>query len=287
MTYERGGNVKIDKKYLCSPKYESHCDEWPQAYVYAFHWSIIKMNHWAYPHPYTLVSALRYGAKPHPTLLLTTRPSPTPTNASSKTVHPSHRLNPCRNPSSPPLRQFDTGLSIFLIIIGILQHSYMIGTMGAYLTNSDANAVQFLQKMENVRRYMKFRKLSEDLQFRISNYLEYVWSRSQGFDEHTILDELSPPLRMSVLQSLHLENLKKIDWLTFDDESFMNELIYLLKPAVYGPGDTITAKGQMGSQMYFIVRGRAKILLPDADKFLEEGASVLCSVVGIGWPTSL
>ena len=157
----------------------------------------------------------------------------------------------------------------------------MIGTMGAYLTNSDANAVQFLQKMENVRRYMKFRKLSEDLQFRISNYLEYVWSRSQGFDEHTILDELSPPLRMSVLQSLHLENLKKIDWLTFDDESFMNELIYLLKPAVYGPGDTITAKGQMGSQMYFIVRGRAKILLPDADKFLEEGVSVCVSMCGL------
>ena len=56
MTYERVSDEKIDKKYLCSPKYEAHCDEWPQAYVYAFHWSIIKMNHWAYPHPYTLVS---------------------------------------------------------------------------------------------------------------------------------------------------------------------------------------------------------------------------------------
>ena len=45
---------------------------------------------------------------------------------------------------------------------------------------------------------------------KISNYLEYVWSRSQGFDEHTILDELSPPLKMSVLQSLHLQNLQNL-----------------------------------------------------------------------------
>ena len=94
---------------------------------------------------------------------------------------------------------------------------------------------------------------------RMVNFIEYKFENQMGTEEADILDELSDSLRIAALKEMHLDNLKKISWLIFDDESFMHELLQLLIPETFGPDDIVFRKGEVGTTLYFVVSGKCRL----------------------------
>ena len=116
--------------------------------------------------------------------------------------------------------------------------------------------------------------LGHELRERMVNFIEYKFEREMGCDEADILDELSDSLRIAALKEMHLKNLKKISWLVFDDDSFMHELLQLLLPETFGPGDKIFLKGEVGTTLYFVVSGKCRLsgIPGGGSKVLGEGS---------------
>ena len=56
-------------------------------------------------------------------------------------------------------------------------------------------------------------------------------------------------------------------------DSFLREVSLHLRPVVYTPGDYIFKKGDRGSEMYFLIKGKLKVLTGDENKVLNTLSS--------------
>ncbi|MBY0527642.1 MAG: glucose-6-phosphate dehydrogenase [Gemmataceae bacterium] len=52
------------------------------------------------------------------------------------------------------------------------------------------------------------------------------------------------------------------------DQVFLQNLAMMLKPVVYGPGETVIKNGELGNEMYFICRGKVEVV-GDGDKVVS------------------
>jgi glucose-6-phosphate 1-dehydrogenase len=70
------------------------------------------------------------------------------------------------------------------------------------------------------------------------------------------------------VEVVNREALGRVPLLQGADAVCLHNLAMMLRPAVYDPGEYILRKGDVGREMYFIVRGRAEVL-GDGDKVLK------------------
>ena len=60
----------------------------------------------------------------------------------------------------------------------------------AYMSNLILASVEHKQKVETMKSYMRHRKIPSELQTRIEEYLDYLWTTQKGLDESTITSML-------------------------------------------------------------------------------------------------
>src|SRR5689334_7612102 len=107
----------------------------------------------------------------------------------------------------------------------------------------------YREKIDSVTTYMRYKGIPNNLQARIHDYYDYLWSRQKGLrsfnsisnycsglDEDDILSDLPPSLRTEVALFLNREVIQKVPFFKNASESFISVLVRLLKPQVCAPG---------------------------------------------------
>ena|SRR6218665_38771 len=69
---------------------------------------------------------------------------------------------------------------------------------------------EFQQKVDAVKRYMKLRGVSNDLQTKISQWFEYMWTDRRSMDEDSVLDILPETFKAEIATEVHMEVLKRV-----------------------------------------------------------------------------
>lgn len=154
--------------------------------------------------------------------------------------------------------------TMIVMIIGAGLYGYIIGNIANLLTNIDIAKTNFMQKMEKINTFMKYRRIPVELQNRINNYYTFLWENRKGYDESNIMDELPSSLRMKIALYLNKDIFEKIPIFKEASEDLISELVLNLKPVIFTPGDYIFRKGDIGLNMYFISRGIVEVI--DEDK---------------------
>ena len=62
------------------------------------------------------------------------------------------------------------------------------------ITNMNAARTEFQNKMDGIKQYMEFRKVSKDLEDRVIKWFDYLWSNKQSLNEEEILGTLPDKL---------------------------------------------------------------------------------------------
>uniref|UniRef100_A0A7S3G5B6 Cyclic nucleotide-binding domain-containing protein n=1 Tax=Palpitomonas bilix TaxID=652834 RepID=A0A7S3G5B6_9EUKA len=171
-----------------------------------------------------------------------------------------------------PETPLETIFVILVVLSGISTYATIIANVGSLLMNLDSNSIAYQRKMETIDQYLAFRKMPDDLRLDVRKYYEHVWTQRKGFDENAILADLPTPLRMQVLRELNEEFIKKIPWLCIDDKGFLNDLLKLLRHAIYPPNEAIFFRGQPGREVYFLVTGKVRVDLESGPVILGEGS---------------
>ncbi|VDK80857.1 unnamed protein product [Dibothriocephalus latus] len=171
------------------------------------------------------------------------------------------------------------GEYIFITIdflAGVLIFATVVGNVGAMIANMNAAKTEFQSQMDSVKRYMEYRKVSKDLEQRVIQWFDYLWSNKQSLEEENVLGILPDKLKAEIAIHVHYDTLKRVKIfqaillvsLFFStpqdcDPGLLVELVLKLKLQVFSPGDYICRKGDIGKEMYIVKRGKISVVGDD------------------------
>ncbi|CAM1319621.1 CNGA2 (predicted) [Pycnogonum litorale] len=162
-----------------------------------------------------------------------------------------------------PERDSEYLFTVIDFLVGVLIFATIVGNVGSMITNMNAARAEFQNKMDNVKRYMEFRKVSKDLETRVIKWFDYLWSNKQSLNEDTILATLPDKLKAEIAIHVHLDTLKRVRLFQDCEPGLLVELVLKLKLQVFSPGDYICRKGDVGKEMYIVKRGCLSVVADD------------------------
>ncbi|XP_015785555.1 cyclic nucleotide-gated cation channel subunit A-like [Tetranychus urticae] len=164
-----------------------------------------------------------------------------------------------------PTRDEEYIFVIFDFLIGVLIFATIVGNVGSMITNMNASRAEFQSRMDAVKQYMEFRKVSKELEKRVIKWFDYLWSNKQSLDEEAVISILPDKLRAEIAMHIHLDTLKKVKLFQDCESGLLAQLVLKLRLQVFSPGDFICRKGDVGKEMYIVKRGRLSVVGDDGN----------------------
>lgn len=163
--------------------------------------------------------------------------------------------------------------AMFVELAGVLTYGYLIGNVVNILSKKDPSKIKFRENMEKLSALSRLRNLPSSLQERIKDYYVYMWKKKMGFDEAEFINGLPIGLKKEVSLQLKKEIVEKIPLFQNTTEHFLMEIALRLKPMVSIPGEIIFRQGDIGHEMFFIVKGKVAIIKSETKvvKILNDG----------------
>ncbi|KAM6323062.1 cyclic nucleotide-gated channel alpha-2-like [Podargus strigoides] len=163
----------------------------------------------------------------------------------------------------PPVRDEEYLFMIFDFLIGVLIFATIVGNVGSMISNMNATRAEFQAKVDAIKHYMQFRKVSKDVEIKVIKWFDYLWTNKKAVDEREVLKNLPDKLRAEIAINVHLETLKKVRIFQDCEAGLLVELVLKLHLQVFSPGDYICRKGDIGKEMYIIKEGKLAVVADD------------------------
>ncbi|XP_074003602.1 cyclic nucleotide-gated channel alpha-2 [Numenius arquata] len=163
----------------------------------------------------------------------------------------------------PPVRDEEYLFVIFDFLIGVLIFATIVGNVGSMISNMNATRAEFQAKIDSIKHYMQFRKVSKDMETKVIKWFDYLWTNKKAVDEREVLKNLPDKLRAEIAINVHLETLKKVSIFQNCEAGLLVELVLKLRPQVFSPGDYVCRKGDIGKEMYIIKEGKLAVVADD------------------------
>ncbi|XP_015219522.1 cyclic nucleotide-gated channel cone photoreceptor subunit alpha isoform X2 [Lepisosteus oculatus] len=163
----------------------------------------------------------------------------------------------------PPVKDVEYLFVVCDFLIGVLIFATIVGNVGAMISNMNANRAEFQAKIDSIKQYMQFRKVSKDLEARVIKWFDYLWTNKKTCDEKEVLKNLPDKLKAEIAINVHLDTLKKVRIFQDCEAGLLIELVLKLQPQVFSPGDYICRKGDIGREMYIIKEGKLAVVADD------------------------
>uniref|UniRef100_A0A8C5TPK7 Cyclic nucleotide gated channel subunit alpha 2 n=1 Tax=Malurus cyaneus samueli TaxID=2593467 RepID=A0A8C5TPK7_9PASS len=163
----------------------------------------------------------------------------------------------------PPVRDEEYLFVIFDFLVGVLIFATIVGNVGSMISNMNATRAEFQAKIDSIKHYMQFRKVSKELETKVIKWFDYLWANKKAVDEQEVLKNLPDKLRAEIAINVHLETLKKVRIFQNCEAGLLVELVLKLRLQVFSPGDYVCRKGDIGKEMYIIKEGKLAVVADD------------------------
>ncbi|KAJ1215021.1 hypothetical protein NDU88_002631 [Pleurodeles waltl] len=163
----------------------------------------------------------------------------------------------------PPVIDSEYFFVVADFLVGVLIFATIVGNVGSMISNMNAARAEFQGRIDAIKQYMHFRKVSKDLEKRVIKWFDYLWTNKKAVDEREVLKYLPDKLRAEIAINVHLDTLKKVRIFADCEAGLLVELVLKLQPQVYSPGDYICRKGDIGREMYIIKEGKLAVVADD------------------------
>ncbi|KAL0994244.1 hypothetical protein UPYG_G00119760 [Umbra pygmaea] len=162
-----------------------------------------------------------------------------------------------------PVRDEEYLFVVFDFLVGVLIFATIVGNVGSMIANMNATRAEFQARIDAIKHYMHFRRVSKELEARVIKWFDYLWTNKKAVDELEILKNLPNKLQAEIAINVHLDTLKKVRIFQDCEAGLLVELVLKLRPQVYSPGDYICRKGDIGKEMYIIKEGKLAVVADD------------------------
>ncbi|KAJ3404269.1 Potassium voltage-gated channel sub H member 7 [Chytriomyces hyalinus] len=153
--------------------------------------------------------------------------------------------------------------SLVYIMFAAVVYAVFLGAISSAVMAVNPSGRLFDQKIGELRDYIRSKDLSKETEARLLTYYETRY-RGKYFEEDALLSNLNDSLKAEIL----LQNTRKliinVPFLKRSvgdgrDELFIGRIAAALLSINFIPGDYVTKQGDSGSDMYFILNGKAEV----------------------------
>ncbi|KAI8829897.1 hypothetical protein BJ741DRAFT_712573 [Chytriomyces cf. hyalinus JEL632] len=150
-------------------------------------------------------------------------------------------------------------------IIGAGLYASIVGTISSLSIGMDASGRLYKQKLDELKEYMGWKDLDNITRRKVLKYYELKY-RGKFFEEATLLNEMNDSLRMEIAAHNCKQLISKVGFLHREmgdgrDHIFLGRIATALSAVYFIPGDIIISAGDMGSEMFFILKGTVNIMV--------------------------
>ena len=164
-----------------------------------------------------------------------------------------------------PLRELETIFEQFVVLAGACFLAGLISVFAEYLGECDRIGVNaFDQKIQNLKKYLQYRNIPEDIQASILFFHNCRWKDSQTLDERETLRLLPEPLQLDIAFAVKQRVIKLVPILDALPNTIQKRLAHAMILQVFSSRDhpIIYSQGDIGWEIYFIASGVVSIGLP-------------------------
>ena len=159
-----------------------------------------------------------------------------------------------------PTNDAERSYALVALLIGALVFGFMLSSIGELVSTMDKNAVKLDGKLDDVKDFTRWHKMTPDLAARVRKYFEVFYSRQSAMDEEDIISHLAPSLKREVVKHLIGKSVARIpmfseEYCDFATLNFQLEVHPLLKPIVYELDEVAVAKRSTGDCLFFLDKG--------------------------------
>ena len=109
-----------------------------------------------------------------------------------------------------PVQNSEILFVTFDFLVGVLVVSSIVGNIGTMIENMNAARADYQNKMDSIKQYMLFRKVTEEIERRVLQWFDYLWSNKASLEEENIMNMMPGKLKGEIALFVHLETLKKV-----------------------------------------------------------------------------
>lgn len=125
-------------------------------------------------------------------------------------------------------------------------------------------------KLDSIRHFLRDHHVSLDVCHRVESYYEDNWIRYQGHVAFEYIEGMPKTLHAEICYAKYKGLLESMPLFKQLIPGFTRDLAFDARRMLILPGDLIVHKGDIGKEMYFIMRGVAEILAEDDKRVVTE-----------------
>ncbi|KAJ3230296.1 Potassium voltage-gated channel sub H member 7 [Chytriomyces hyalinus] len=157
--------------------------------------------------------------------------------------------------------------SMVYITFAAVVYAVFLGAISSAVMAVNPSGRLFDQKVGELRDYIRSKDLSKETEARLLTYYETRY-RGKYFEEDALLSDLNDSLKAEILLQNTRKLIMNVPFLKRSvgdgrDELFMGRIAGALHSINFIPGDYVTKQGDSGSDMYFILNGKAEVYVGD------------------------
>lgn len=148
-------------------------------------------------------------------------------------------------------------------LLAVLGFATITGSISSVISNRNAADAAFYPDPEPVRHYLRAQGVGRRLSRRVADWHQHLRAQRKLPAERSVLRHLPWGLRADVAASVHLPALRRVGLFQSWEHGVLQQLVLRLQPQVFGPGEFVCRRGDVGREMYFIREGRLAVVAED------------------------
>jgi hypothetical protein len=155
----------------------------------------------------------------------------------------------------------ELGYTILVLMMGGCIFAVVISNLEEVVAQADISSILYQRKLEEIKRYMKFRKLPISLKTNILQYYNSLWLRQKAVDTDHILEFVPNSVRVKLVLWQTQPILEKVPFIK--DWKCYKEVAELLRSETFFANELVFAPDQVSEHLYLMVEGRMQYLSKD------------------------
>ncbi|NXT90791.1 CNGA4 protein, partial [Anhinga rufa] len=148
-------------------------------------------------------------------------------------------------------------------LLAVLGFATITGSISSVISKMNAANTAFSPDPKPVQRYLQARGADRRLVRRVARWHEHLRAQRKLPAEQAVLRHLPWGLRAEVAASVHLPALRRVGLFQSWEHGVLQQLVLRLRPQVFGPGEFVCRRGDVGREMYFVREGRLAVVAED------------------------
>ena len=172
-----------------------------------------------------------------------------------------------------PRNTIQTVFCLFVVLIGASVFALVIGYVGLILRELDNTHQQFMDKVDNVRGFMKYGELPSSTVKNVLHFYKHMWESRRGLENINVMQGLPQSLHRELLAYLHKDFVSKVPLFQGCDDLFLEEVSCCLQYVAVLPAYYVLRLGEVGREMFFIHRGQVDVVGGEGDALIFASLS--------------